>query len=113
MRNIIRLQDIQSLLQIHSRTERLLARSSEHCAAQLGFCVVPFPQRAQLDGGFYGEAVHVFGAVDGYEEDVFGGEGDEGVVDSWVRRFYPGGHGVFGAGGCHFGELSVVDVHDV
>lgn len=103
MRNLICIDQVQPLLQIHARAEGFLACAGEHRAAELGLGIVPFPQSAELDGRFDGEAVHVGLAVDGDEEDVFGGEGDEGVRDVWVGVFEPGGDGVGGAGGGHFG----------
>lgn len=101
MRNLIRLNDIQSLLQIHTRAKRLVACAREHSTTQLGLCIVPLPQGAQLNCALYGKTIAEFGAVDCDLEDVLCGEGDERVDDVWVWCFYPVGHGVFCAWGCH------------
>jgi hypothetical protein len=87
--NVIGFYDIQSLLQIHTSAKCFLARACEHCAAQFGLGVVPFPEGAKLDGCFHWQAVHVFWAVDCYEENVFSWEGYNGVFDVWVWLFYP------------------------
>ena len=41
--DIVRLDDVQSLLEIHSSTESFLPCSSEDGASQFGLSIVPFP----------------------------------------------------------------------
>lgn len=43
MRNLIRLDDIEPLLQIHARTERLVTSTGKHGASQLWLGIVPLP----------------------------------------------------------------------
>lgn len=46
MGDIIRLNDIEALLQIHASAESLVASTCEDSASQLRLRIVPFPKRA-------------------------------------------------------------------
>lgn len=86
MSHVVGLDNVESLLQVHSRAKGLVACAREDGASQLGLRVVPFPESAELNGGFYGQTVSIFRAVDGYEEDVFSREAHDAVFDMriWV-----------------------------
>src|SRR5687768_15098840 len=94
VRDIIRLDNIESLLQIHARTESLIPSSREHSASQLRFRIVPLPQGAELDSSFDREAVAELRSVYGDEEDVLAREADEAVLDVRVRVLNPRRNGI-------------------
>ena len=81
VRDVARVQDVEALLQIHARAESPVACAGEDGHAQLGFCIVPLPQGAELDCAFYREAIARLWSVDGDLEDVLCGECDERMLD--------------------------------
>ncbi|CAH0025741.1 unnamed protein product, partial [Clonostachys rhizophaga] len=61
---IPRVQDVQTLLEVHARAKGLVAGACEDGTSQLGLGVVPLPERTELDCGFHGQAIAVLGAID-------------------------------------------------
>lgn len=113
MRHIIRLDNLEPLLQVHARAKSLFPGAREDGASQLRLGVIPPPQSAKLDGRLDGEAVAELRPVDGDEEDVFAGEGDDAVLDVGIRCLDPGRHGVLGSWCRHGGQKKLTQSENV
>ncbi|VUC31578.1 unnamed protein product [Clonostachys rosea] len=74
-------QNVQSLLKVHSRAKGLVARACEDGASQLRLRVVPLPERAELNCRFHRQAIAVLGAIDCDQENVFSWKGYKTVLD--------------------------------
>ena len=102
------MHNVKPLLQVHAGTESLVACTCEDSTSQLGLGVIPLPQCTELYCRFDGEAVTVFGAVDGHLENVFSGEADDAVFDVRIRRFYPAWDGILCSWGRHGKKCSLI-----
>jgi hypothetical protein len=95
--NIVGLDDVKSLLEIHAGAKCFLAGSSEDGASQATLTIVPLPEHTELDCGFHRQAIHVFGSVYCDKHDVFAWKLDNDMLDMRIWFVNPVWHRVLGS----------------
>lgn len=104
MSDIVGLDDVESLLQVHSRAECLVACASEDSAPQLRLAIVPLPQCTELDCCLHWQAIAIFWSVDCNLKNVLAGEANNAVFDMWVGVLDPRRDGVLRSRCRHAGD---------